>query len=116
MMSSRSTSTSLRSSNCSSERFGQEGLVDEGCVEQFRTAVGELESRGDRRQRASQFVRCVTDEPALRGLAGFEAIQQLIHRDGQAGDLIVGGRDRYPVGELAARHRRHPRPDALDGI
>ena len=56
--------------------------------------------------RGPQFVTGVGDEPALGLLAGLEPVEHLVHRHGQAGDLVPRLRHRDPFGQV-------PRADAL---
>ena len=64
------------------------------CCHSLEVCTGErdLELGAEDAERRLQVVRGVGDELALTLLCGLEACQQVVHRDGQTGHLVAGGR------------------------
>ena len=73
----------------------------------------DLELGADAGQRAAQLVRRVGDESLLAGDRVVDAVEHLVHRAGQAVDLVAGAGLRHPAAEvgcpmIAAISRSHP--------
>ena len=86
----------------------------------FELALGaggierELDLGAEERERRAQLVARVGDEAPLAFERDFDPGEQLVQRVAQAGELVVRGRYRQPLGELARRDSSGPCPHALN--
>ena len=95
--------------------FGQHGRRDRRPVDVVGVAQRRLELRADGRDRRSQLMARVGDELALLDRRLLQAVEHVVHRDGQERDLVLGRRDRHPSVEVRAAQLTHPPSHHRDG-
>jgi hypothetical protein len=96
-------------------RLLEDAAMRRGQVSTVGVREVDLELGPNARERASQLVRRVRDEPLLLERAPLEALEHRVHRRGEPVDLIAGSGLRNSEMQIGASDVRDLRADRLNG-